>query len=158
MEDRETGAARRTRGIRSLDEVVDLLEDGILYVRYSRSHRDDLKRGYSLDHGTGTLEAGLSVQEIRPEDTREGRGWIARLLCEYRFASAGGYGWLARGRQVGRDSDGCPTIAGAEFVARLDAKLVTSCAAYARAYDERSRTDRGLADQRPWPRTEDFGL
>lgn len=56
--------------ISRLDEVVDLLQDGPVYVRYSRSAKRDMDRGYSLDHGTGQRESGLSAQVIMPDDIR----------------------------------------------------------------------------------------
>jgi len=144
--------------IKSLDEIATLAKAGTLYVRYSRSHTADIRRGYSLDHSRMIREPGLSAQEITPADAEQ-RGWMARLLSEYRHITmSGGYGWIARGERTGTDSDGCPTIGSVQYIGRLDPELVERCAGYSAALAERDRTDRGAGDTRPWPQIADYGL
>jgi len=151
--------AQQLGTITSLDGLRELAAEGVIYVRYSRGHRDDIRRGYSLNHQTRTREPGLSAQAIRPDDWQSGPGWVARLLADYAarlLYDADSYGWVCRARQVGTDADGCPAITDIITLAILDTELVRRCIAYSRAVYERDRTHRGVNDTRPWPAITDY--
>lgn len=145
--------------IKTLDELKNLADGRVVFIRYSRSHAEDIKRGYSLDHSTMAREPGLSVQEIRPEDWDESPGWVVRLVADYgsRMRSdSESYGWVATGTIAGRDADGCPAITDVTCIGILDRGFVIRCLDYSRDYDKRRRAP--MTDRSPWPRTEDYGI
>lgn len=143
--------------IKTINSIKALLADGPVYIRYSRSHRQDIKRGYSLDHSSGQRHEGLSVVEITPADAKEGDGWIARLLVEYQFVClAGGYGWVCRGRVNGTDTDGSPTITDVEYIDKIDPALLAKCHKYSLAYAKRRSNLR--IDGPAWPTTDEYDI
>lgn len=150
-----------TPTIKSLDDLKALADGRTIYVRYSRSHTDDIERGYSLDHSSKTREPGLSVQEVSQQDWLEYRGWVVGLLVDYGSRlhyDDQSYGWIAIGEKAGTDSDGCPTIKNVKCLATIDRKFALRCMAYRRDRSDRERTDAGVNDNRPWPQPEEYGL
>lgn len=144
--------------ISTLAQIKDLITDGPVAVRYSRDHNQDIKRGYSIDHAAGQREAGLSCMVITSDDAREGDGWLARLIADYSYMipqGGGGYGWLARGKIAGRDSDGARCIRDVVYLDRLSDDFVRRCTKFSLAYHERRRDDRR---EPPWPQPADYGI
>lgn len=108
------------RTIKTLDELTALVESSPrpLYVRYSRSVKGDVARGYSLNHQTGKAEPGLSVNKLAPEywymanAAQRGEGaqtWIAMQVRDYnymRYQAPGTRAWVLTGTEcAARGSD-----------------------------------------------------
>jgi SPP1 gp7 family putative phage head morphogenesis protein len=107
--------------IKSVDEIRELADKvgKPIYVRWSANPAADLKRGYSLRHGTAA-EAGLSAVEIDPTWPE----WrIIRQLGEYQFL--GGRLWIVTGRQVGLGGDNEPVLRDVKYIAEIDRAFAT---------------------------------
>jgi SPP1 gp7 family putative phage head morphogenesis protein len=107
--------------IKSVDEIRELADKvgKPIYVRWSANPAADLKRGYSLRHGTAA-ETGLSAVEIDPTWPE----WrIIRQLGEYQFLS--GRPWIVTGRQVGLGGDNEPVLRDVKYIAEINRALAT---------------------------------
>lgn len=106
--------------INDLSQVKSLLSKySTLYVRWSRSHTKDIKRGYSIDHSTGTPHCGLSFNRITSAMDDE---LLIACLNEYSFIAKGNgksYCWLATGDVVGRDTDNAYLLNNVKPIAKL---------------------------------------
>jgi len=102
-----------TQTITTLDQLVDTVTQSPsrLYVRYMADPQGDIRRGYATNHITGQPEAGLSVEDLIPEDkerdvwawdTPEGRrDYIIMQLASYSFLLAGGgHAYLLTGQAL----------------------------------------------------------
>jgi flagellum-specific peptidoglycan hydrolase FlgJ len=106
--------------INSLDELQQTLahyrDQGIpVYERATTDIQADTRRGYSTNHQTGQREAGLSVNEVDPETTRQRLGEIVGSNDVY-GAQMRGVGdvrrYLVTGEEVGRGADNEPLLSG----------------------------------------------
>lgn len=123
-----------------IKEIKAMAErEGRVFVRWSRSPEKDVQRGYSLDHGSGRAEPGLSVQVIKAEDVGDPI-YFLDLLLDYGFCRINGARcWVAEGRISGSDSDGCPTIADAKLVAMVDGGDLKKADRIRKAYKDAAR-------------------
>lgn len=122
--------------INSLDEIINLSEQGSLYIRWSRGPAMDKRRGYSRDYISGGHHNGLSCQRVNPDYNRN---LIAMMLVEYQFLRRKDskiYGWLFFATENGRDSDNAPTVDANSIVpvGKLSESLVNKLSAYNDAY------------------------
>lgn len=111
----------------SFDELVALIDATPgLFVRYSKGPDNDR---CSVDYESGLVLPGLSVNRLDPEPwwTRPLKDWIARQLCQYLHLADRGadhYGWILKGRVVGRGPDDEPLVTDPEPVAWLNDELL----------------------------------
>jgi hypothetical protein len=126
------------RTIRSLDELVDLVEgsssDDELYVRWSRGPAADQAEQVSRDGLTGVELPGLSANPLHVEPwwgDRSLRLWLARRLHDYRhlrdLRGPGVRAWVLVGEQVGRGPDNEPLVRCVRPLAWVDDSTLAEC-------------------------------
>jgi hypothetical protein len=112
--------------IRALADLVDLVTERPVYLRYSDG--PDTDDGPSLDYESGVELPGLSVTTLAPEPwwTRSAEDWIARRLCKYAElgSESGRFAWILCGREVGRGPDHEPVVTDITPVAVIDEKVI----------------------------------
>lgn len=129
----------KLKTIETIEEIRELIRTypDRLYVRWSARPQADLKRGYSLNHATGSRERGLSCVRVTgrsrtqfsdPERQRAAdEEALVRQLTAYsflRFGLPGVRPWLLTGELAGTDADGCPVVVNARPLGRLAPALV----------------------------------
>jgi hypothetical protein len=118
----------RMRPISSLEALAEQVTDDV-YLRYSRGPMDDHQRT-SRDYESGLQLPGLSVVPLAPPAWwgRPVEDWLARQVCRYLHlreeTTDQRYGWLIRGRCVGRGPDNEPLVGRGEAVAWLTEPLL----------------------------------
>jgi len=114
-----------------------------IYIRWSRSPRQDQKRGFSLDHGSGCREAGLSVMPIGLSDLERGETELAFFILDYSFAGPICSVWT--GEVVGHGKDGEPLLGSPKLLGTISHSYL------AKLWDIRNRA-RGTNTLNPWKR------
>lgn len=104
--------------IGSIDDLRKAFhDDSPVYVRWSRGPDFDMKPGAkSRDYQTGEVHSGLSAVDIT-SDMSEAQ--MLRMIADYghlRSADAAVRPYFYRGKEVGLDSDGGPSIRPTEYV------------------------------------------
>jgi len=120
--------------INKISEIIELAQNQIVFVRWSRGYEMDKKQGRSLDQVTHRYHNGLSAQNIHGDDPK----LLAQTLPEYRFLRRKDskiYCWLLTGTRNGTDSDGCPTIDSETItpLGRVSESLINKCSAFGQA-------------------------
>jgi hypothetical protein len=129
--------------LKTLDQIIKLAQTHsgeTLFVRWSRGPALDQKRGYSIDHSSGSRHNGLSADYVRADDPE----LLARMLTQYqttRMKDSKIYCWIFAGIENGRDSDNAPTVAAETIVplGKVDETLIRKCSAYNQVYWEHRR-------------------
>lgn len=133
--------------INTFAEILQLAEQGKLYVRWSRGPAMDKKQGHSRDYVSGSTHSGLSCQSATPDYDymrTVAHARLAMMLVEYSFLQRKDskiYGWLFRAEENGRDSDNAPTVDAATIVpvGKMSQELVSKLQAFNAAYWQDAR-------------------
>ena len=116
----------------TMGELKELATSEPLYLRWGFGPTADVERKQSRDAITHELHSGLSAIAIDPTWSNEK---MAVRIDEYKTTALSGkptQAWLYRGKQIGVDSDGHPSIVITGVVGQPGQRLLKGAAEYSR--------------------------